>query len=449
MKSGRTVLVRSRPRTGPAARAYKYFIHSTHCHCFPFCSQVPYTDPRGKRFPDPNPAEIEIATRRVVAAVCAFGGSVQRAATPSRQTGSSSIFRTKYTGSSLPKTKQQIAYEERLPQRYYENNNRLSWEVEDSPPVVISSEEEELVSSQSKGSSGKKGSKNSSTAGGSGSGSKSKSPSPSPPPGSSAGEPPKMKYRCKLCGQPKQNHVCPYQQALQRSIGTMCYPAVNAFSSAEPGLIAPALNDINILPEGTDDVSPLENTSPRTGMSSGGPHNVTPESMRSSLNGENSPDSMLPGTPESMSRRKGYGTGYFSSHQWQMRRGEYSKMHGFGTDLPSHPLFKEPMDMQWEQFRSVSAPKDNSKLGTFTYPSLPLTYTQRKRLSDSLFAMSKEVPGLTDECAIVLREGRQKQKWDLAVAELLTQVVITVHCRDGDNTLEGLRHYLLTLGIAC
>lgn len=229
----------------------------------------------------------------------------------------------------------------------------------------------------------------------------------------------------------------------------MCYPAVNAFSSAEPGLIAPALNDINILPEGTDDVSPLENTSPRTGMSSDGPHNVTPESMRSSLNGENSPDSMLPGTPESMSRRKGHGTGYFSSHQWQMRRGEYSKMHGFGTDLPSHPLFKEPMDMQWEQFRSVSAPKDNSKLGTFTYPSLPLTYTQRKRLSDSLFAMSKEVPGLTDECAIVLREGRQKQKWDLAVAELLTQVVITVHCRDGDNTLEGLRHYLLTLGIAC
>ena len=105
--------------------------------------------------------------------------------------------------------------------------------------------------------------------------------------------------------------------------------------------------------------------------------------------------------------------------------------------------------MKWEQFRSISAPKDNSKLGTFTYPSLPLTYTQRKRLSDSLFAMSKEVPGLTDECAIVLREGRQKQKWDLAVAELLTQVVITVHCRDGDNTLEGLRHYLLTLGIAC
>ncbi len=105
--------------------------------------------------------------------------------------------------------------------------------------------------------------------------------------------------------------------------------------------------------------------------------------------------------------------------------------------------------MKREQFRTVSSPKDNSKRGAFTYPSLPLTYTQRKRLSDSLFAMSKEVPGLTDECAIVLREGRQKQKWDLAVAELLTQVVITVHCRDGDNTLEGLRQYLLTLGIAC
>jgi len=412
---------------------------------------LPYTDHRGKQFPDPNPAEIEIATRRVIAAVCAFGGSVQRASTPSRQTGSSSIFRTKYTGSSLPKTKQQIAYEERLPQRYYENNNHLSWEVEDSPPIVVSSEEEELVSSKS-GGSGKKGSKNSTTApGGRGSGSigKAKSPSPSPPPGSSAGDPPKMKYRCKLCGQPKQNHVCPYQQALQRSIGTMCYPAVNAYSSVEPGIIAPALNDANNFTEGIDDVSPLENTSPRTIMGPDDPHNVTPESMRSSLNKAKSPDSMLPGTPESISRRQGHGAVYFSPHQRQMRRGEYSKMRGFGTELPSHPLFKEPMNMKREQFRTVSSPKDNSKRGAFTYPSLPLTYTQRKRLSDSLFAMSKEVPGLTDECAIVLREGRQKQKWDLAVAELLTQVVITVHCRDGDNTLEGLRQYLLTLGIAC
>lgn len=387
----------------------------------------------------------------MIAAVCAFGGSAQRAATPSRQTGSSSIFRTKYTGSNLPKTKQQIAYEERLPRRYYENNNRLSWEVEDSPPVVVSSEEEESVSSKNRGSV-KKGSKYSPAGAGersSGSMEKAKSPSPSPPPGSSAGEPPKMKYRCKLCGQPKQNHVCPYQQAIQRSIGTMCYPAVNAYSSAEPGRIAPALNDANNVTGGIDGESPLDNSSPRTSMGPGGVHNVTPESMRSSHNRANSPSSNMSGTPDSVNRRQEYRAGYFSPHRRQMRRGEYSKMRGFGTELASHPLFREPMKMMREQFRTVSSPKNNFKNGTFTYPSLPLTYSQRKRLSDSLFAMSKEVPGLTDECAVVLREGRQKQKWDLAVAELLTQVVITVHCRDGDNTLEGLRQYLLTLGIAC
>jgi len=39
--------------------------------------------------------------------------------------------------------------------------------------------------------------------------------------------------------------------------------------------------------------------------------------------------------------------------------------------------------------------------------------------------------------------------WDLAVAELMTQVVIVVHCPDGDTQFDGLRRYLLTLGISC
>ena len=36
--------------------------------------------------------------------------------------------------------------------------------------------------------------------------------------------------------------------------------------------------------------------------------------------------------------------------------------------------------------------------------------------------------------------------WDLAVAELMTQVVVVMHCHDGDMCFEGLRRYLLTLG---
>ena len=56
----------------------------------------------------------------------------------------------------------------------------------------------------------------------------------------------------------------------------------------------------------------------------------------------------------------------------------------------------------------------------------------------------------TDECAIVLTEARKKNQWDLAVAELMVQVICVLHCSPSkDYTLEGLRRYLLTLGIVC
>jgi len=434
--------------------------------------KAPFTADPGKKFLDPNPAEIEIATRRVIAAVCAFGGSIQQAAPSSRQTSSSSIFRTKYNASGDPnlvKSTHQIKYEEVLPQRYYENKNRLSWEVEENPPVLARSEEDEAEERSKGGGQGsrRKGGKSGGSSAAHGKGSKSdrysSAASPSPTHGSSIseGDPPKMRYRCKLCGLPKQNHTCPYQQSLQRSIGTMTYPAVNAHSSAEPGLVAPALAEMNNFVLGEEGPPPNDISPPRakhTDSSSyrmhkgigGTPHNVTPEGIRSSVHMPRSPSSSLSGTPNGTPfRRLGHsGMGRYSP-QRQMRRGEYSKMQGFGTDLSAHPLFIESMEIRPELLRTVTPPKRNTPRGAYTYPSLPLPYAQRKRLSDSLFAMSKEVPGLTDECAVVLREARQKGKWDLCVAELMTQVVITVHCRDGDNTLEGLRQYLLTLGIAC
>jgi len=86
---------------------------------------------------------------------------------------------------------------------------------------------------------------------------------------------------------------------------------------------------------------------------------------------------------------------------------------------------------------------------SYRYPALPLPYAQRKRLSDNLFTLSKEMPKLTDECALVLREARERDMWDCAVAELMTQVVVAVFCPEGDDRLEGLRRYLLSLGIAC
>lgn len=112
-------------------------------------------------------------------------------------------------------------------------------------------------------------------------------------------------------------------------------------------------------------------------------------------------------------------------------------------------LFVDAIDLKPEQFRMVTPSKTVSSPDAFTYPALPLPYAQRKRLSDNLFSLSKEVPQLTDECAAVLREAREKDMWDLAVAELMTQVVVVVHCHDGDSRFEGLRRYLLTLGISC
>jgi len=54
-----------------------------------------------------------------------------------------------------------------------------------------------------------------------------------------------VKYRCKLCGAYKQGHICPYRKSLQRTIGVMMCPAVNAYSSVEPGVLIPFLSEMN------------------------------------------------------------------------------------------------------------------------------------------------------------------------------------------------------------
>lgn len=118
-----------------------------------------------------------------------------------------------------------------------------------------------------------------------------------------------------------------------------------------------------------------------------------------------------------------------------------------GGDASNDLLFVEAVELRPEQFRMITPSKHRS--GAYQYPSLPLPYAQRKRLSDNLFALSKEVPQLTDEVAVVLREAREKDMWDLAVSELMTQVIIVIHCHEADTRMEGLRQYLLTLGIAC
>lgn len=407
---------------------------------------------------EPGPQDIVVARRRVESSVCAFGGNLHRGreATKALQ-NREAIFRgmdgsgdkssttvtpsTTDTSSASQLARRRTKYEDELSSRYYENESRLSWEFEENPPVEIPSKDEaELESAESGQTSIKtdqdplmKDDKGNSeddqfclSVNGDGDATSTDKGSTSPQA--------KMRYRCKLCGQPKQNHRCPYQQALARSIGTMVYPAVNAFTADEPGTIAAPLSEMNnfvdIQKDGLEPalVRPSPDRMRHMTVMSAGPMmpsaQVTPEAMRS--NGRHSRSSGRHGNKKRM----------------------YSQMKSGSADQ-GDLLFVAAMELKPEQFRVVSTSKVRKSSDAYIYPALPLPYAQRKRLSDNLFSLSNEVPKLTDECAQVLREAREKDLWDLAVAELMTQVIVIIHCSDRDYRFEGLRQYLLTLGIAC
>lgn len=526
----------------------------------------PSNTPTRTTKPTPNRTEADmvIASRRVISAICAFGGTrmtpKRKPKIQSQQLNNNSIFRTKPSDDPSPsathsgpeKTEEQLKYEAELPKRFYENDNHLSWEFEEYPPVSVVSEsgsprnnsnlgndmmsemDDDPFSPKRKSMSTPidkqgKGGKRAKTESSSSvspadvpSSSDTKNNIPQTPKSSTdtssvttpgGSDQPKMKYRCKLCGQPKQNHVCPYQQSLQRSIGTMVYPAVNAYTSDEPGELAAPLSEMNNFVS-TAEMSSTETSPSRPspsrstlrhstsstpgGSSHKGPANVTPESLHSAMDQMGSPhhhhsrhrqyhNAHSPGSLGSINsshstpyRKSGpnspddptltpvHSSGLYSNASF---RTKIQEQHGITryyhrskhlssggenaeSDVYADPLFVETMELKQEQYRIVTPTKSittgkSSDSGNFTYPALPLPYAQRKRLSDNLFSLSKEVPHLTDECAVVLREAREYDMWDQAVAELITQVITVIHCPDGDYRLNGLRQYLLTLGIAC
>jgi hypothetical protein len=177
----------------------------------------------------PSEAELTTAKRRVVAAVCAFGGS--RCKSKLKTSDRGSIFRNAADERKDSITGRLREYDDYFSKRYYENEHRISWAFEETPPV-ISSEEEVFLKEQQKqhqmnggesisvmrkpGTLGNDDDRCDSDIKSATSSPTKRDLSSSPSKGSGQ---PKMRYRCKLCGQPKQNHVCPYQQSLQRSIG--------------------------------------------------------------------------------------------------------------------------------------------------------------------------------------------------------------------------------------
>lgn len=92
---------------------------------------------------------------------------------------------------------------------------------------------------------------------------------------------------------------------------------------------------------------------------------------------------------------------------------------------PSHRsdnVFVESVPLRKDQLCSMLT----RQLSHFEYPTIPLPYCMhRKKLSDNLFDLSKEWPVLKEECAIMLRQARKM--WDVAVAELLTQLIVAIH----------------------
>lgn len=334
-------------------------------------------------------------------------------------------------------------YEKRLRQQYFEHGNRLSWDVQANLSLTLNGaktfDDDELRKS--------------------GSNISDKSSS--------------RKNRCKKCGQIKLRHTCPYASSLARNIGVMVYPSANAHVANEPGKLAPALCEMNnfiAIKSGSfgfigGDVC-REISSPDKKKNNGKDKDVSPAKVASSNVADGKGSVTAKSDMSSPFRRKTLlGSPTITSKPNEDKRSDAEddreddakskKTTGESEDL----LFQPKMEVTTDQYRVVSdiskstkKKKDSSskKRGDYTYPQVPLTFSQRKSMSDALFSLSKGVPKLTDECALVLTEARKKNQWDLAVAELMVQVICVLHCSlNKDYTLEGLRRYLLTLGIVC
>ena len=217
----------------------------------------------------------------------------------------------------------------------------------------------------------------------------------------------KMRYRCTRCGEPKNNHECKYQDSIQRHMGIMVYPASNAFCSKEPGDCTPALSEMNNFVsyeslESNESPSTARASSPRTTVLPPHAKKVSPTSSGAS--------------PEASNESMGAGP------------------------------FVESAALCPAQFRTVSI---RTGRDAFRYLSVPASFPERKRLSDTLFVLSQQLQQATEEIGGILNEARERGLWDLAVAELLTQTIVALYCGEGDKLLDGLRGYLLRRGISC
>lgn len=372
-----------------------------------------------------NQENILIAKRRLKSAVLAFGGNF----------GSITDTVGENDGASRDSKKPKLdVYEETLSSRYYENCGRLSWDVEESAfedrkfCLGVTDSHSDFNYDASEYASNLETTNGSDDNGFLYGNDSSESSSTSEEEDCC-----KTKYRCKLCGKPKQNHECSYQQALERSIGTMVYPSLNAFECEEPGRLAPVLSDMNNF---TDLIDVAEENADRKLQSmdvGSGREAITSvkkqtkfDWKRSDTDGENCVLNVG-------SKRK-----LFTSSDTK-------------SDFVRNELFLKKTPIRIEQYKTVTDISHKNETVTernFRYPTVPLTMAHRTSMSKFLFDLCQQVDGLTEICTEVLSKAGETESWDLVVAELITQSLVIIHCPPEDQKLDGLRNYLLTIGIS-
>ena len=419
-------------------------------------------------------AGVKMAKQRVECAIYAFGGTVtRRKSSPSQpsQPDKMSIFRVKKdststtTETSLAKSSsqggsgkvcdaggntsksnnkprssssrsisRQRKYEEKLRQQYFEHGDRLSWDVQANLSLTLDGgntfDEDDILLQWSGGSNLSDGKQQ-------------HQPQQQP-----------KKNRCKKCGQIKQGHVCPYSSSMQRSIGVMVYPSVNAHVADEPGYLAPALcemnNFISIKGSTSFESNNGEDRMKLTGL-------ISLSERKNEVQTTASCGKDAAAKTMNQYRRKSLleSPTRTSEPIDNNKRAPDVYVEGVVKDVNSESkstnlLFQPTMEITIDQYRTITPGNDHDHDLDYVYPQVPLTFTQRKSLSDALFSLSKRVPKLTEECALVLAEARKNDQWDLAVAELMAQVLCVLHCSPtNDLVLNGLRRYLLTLGVVC
>ncbi|KAK1742696.1 hypothetical protein QTG54_006293 [Skeletonema marinoi] len=384
-----------------------------------------------------GPSEIDLTTakRRIQSTICAFGGTinskkeeehppVEKLVSFSGHNSKSSIFRSRSSDATSKPSKSSSTssksaglkrkkknksilrrerYEKKLRDQYFENGNRLSWDVQHSLRLTLSGaktfdEEDNSDSSVTK-------------------------PSTKTDSDFESNRP--TQYKCTLCGALKKKHVCTNQPTILRSIGVNVYPAVNAYTADEPGSLTCALTEMNNF----------------ITSSSNGVCGLTSEEVLRENTKLPAHIQLTPCTIMKPHLRKSILSGPPKRHQQSHREEEESHNHSINL------IFQPSMEITNDQYLNVTTlPSDRD----YTYPAVPLTFGQRKSMSDALLSISKSVPELTQACALILKDARKKNQWDQAVAELMAQVLCILKCSSSkDYSLEGLKRYLLEFGISC